>query len=167
MITFNENERSLLEKQKIQEKMCVEKYTNYANQTDDPELKKMFQEHANQEQQHYDTINQLLSGKLPNMNSNQGNQNSSQNNQPQINQQSVESTGINSNVLGTTGNKNYNFCKDLLMTEKYVSGTYDNDIFQFKDTNVRNILNHIQKEEQKHGEQLSNYIEEKGIGYIK
>lgn len=162
MLVFNANERALLEKQKIQEKMCVEKYTNYANQTNDPELKQMFQKHANQEQQHYNTINELLSGKLPNMNSGQGNQN----NQLQTNPQSIESAGVNANILGTTGNKNYNFCKDLLMTEKYVSGTYDNDIFQFKDSNVRNVLNHIQKEEQEHGQQISNYMRKKGMQSI-
>ena len=38
---------------------------------------------------------------------------------------------------------------DVLMTEKYISGTYDTVIFEFRDTNTRDVLNHIQKEEQK------------------
>lgn len=54
-------------------------------------------------------------------------------------------------------------CSDLLMTEKYVSGTYDTAIFEFKDTQVRNVLNHIQKEEQKHGESIFKYMESKGM----
>ena len=44
------------------------------------------------------------------------------------------------------------------MTEKYVSNSYDTSIFEFKDTGVRDALNHIQKEEQKHGEDLYNYM---------
>ena len=54
-------------------------------------------------------------------------------------------------------------CSDLLMTEKYVSGTYDTTIFEFRDTNVRDVLNHIQKEEQKHGEAIFQYMESKGM----
>ena len=36
-------------------------------------------------------------------------------------------------------------CNDMLMTEKYVSGTYDTAIFEFQDVNVRSVLNHIQE----------------------
>jgi spore coat protein CotF len=54
-------------------------------------------------------------------------------------------------------------CTDMLMTEKYVSGAYDTAIFEFKDTGVRDVLNHIQKEEQKHGEAIYKYMESKGL----
>ena len=54
-------------------------------------------------------------------------------------------------------------CNDMLMTEKYVSGTYDTAIFEFKDPQVRDILNHIQKEEQKHGEAIFKYMESRGM----
>jgi spore coat protein CotF len=54
-------------------------------------------------------------------------------------------------------------CKDVLMTEKYVSNTYDTAIFEFRDTNIRNALNHIQKEEQQHGEGVFNYMYSKGM----
>jgi spore coat protein CotF len=51
----------------------------------------------------------------------------------------------------------------MLMTEKYVSGAYDTAIFEFKDAQVRNVLNHIQTEEQKHGEAISAYMQSKGM----
>ena len=54
-------------------------------------------------------------------------------------------------------------CRDLLMTEKYVSGAYNTAIFEFSDTNARQTLNHIQKEEQQHGEGIMNYMKKKGI----
>ena len=36
-------------------------------------------------------------------------------------------------------------CNDLLSTEKYVSSSYDTAIFEFRDANIRNVLNHIQR----------------------
>jgi spore coat protein CotF len=54
-------------------------------------------------------------------------------------------------------------CSDMLMTEKYVSGAYDTAIFEFADTNVRQALNHIQKEEQEHGEGIFNYMSSNGM----
>lgn len=54
-------------------------------------------------------------------------------------------------------------CTDMLMTEKYVSDTYDTAIFEFKDPQIRNILNHIQKEEQQHGEAIFTYMNSKGM----
>lgn len=54
-------------------------------------------------------------------------------------------------------------CNDMLMTEKFVSGTYDTAIFEFKDTAIWQTLNHIQKEEQEHGEGLSQYMHSKGM----
>jgi len=50
-------------------------------------------------------------------------------------------------------------CNDLLNTEKYISGTYDTTIFEFTNPQVRQILNHIQKEEQKHGEDIFLYMQ--------
>ncbi len=46
---------------------------------------------------------------------------------------------------------------------KYVSSTYDTAIFEFRDPNIRNVLNHIQKEEQQHGEVIYKYMESKGM----
>lgn len=58
-------------------------------------------------------------------------------------------------------------CSDMLMTEKYVSGAYDTAIFEFSDANVRKTLNHIQKEEQQHGEGIFNYMSSQGMYNVK
>lgn len=34
-------------------------------------------------------------------------------------------------------------CTDAIATEKYVSSAYNNDLFQFASTEVRETLNHI------------------------
>ncbi len=52
---------------------------------------------------------------------------------------------------------------DMLMTEKYVSDTYNTAIFEFSDANARQALNHIQKEEQEHGEGIFNYMQSHGM----
>ena len=47
---------------------------------------------------------------------------------------------------------------DALSMEKHVSGLYDTCIFEFTSPTLRDTLNHIQKEEQNHGEQLYEYM---------
>lgn len=140
----------LLEDQKTHEQVCVEKYTNYANQAQDQELKTLFQQYAAQEQQHLDSINQLLGGQLP-ATGQGGNQQ-----QPAP----LSSSGMQGIIANQADAA---LCNDMLMTEKYVSNTYDTAIFEFVDTNVRQVLNHIQKEEQQHGEGLFNYMKNHGM----
>lgn len=42
------------------EQICIKKYNNYANQTQDTELATLLNDLANIEQQHADTITQIL-----------------------------------------------------------------------------------------------------------
>jgi spore coat protein CotF len=147
-ITLTQKERMLLEDQKSHEQLCIEKYSNYAKEAKDSQLKEICKNHEQIERSHLDTINQLLSGNVPQMNQGQ-----SQNSQQNMNNiQSVPSSISDKDI-----------CSDLLMTEKYVSGAYNTAIFEFKDTEVRDVLNHIQKEEQKHGEAIFKYMESKGM----
>ena len=54
-------------------------------------------------------------------------------------------------------------CTDMLMTEKYVSNTYDTAIFESVNSSVLQALQHIQKEEQQHGEGIFNYMQQHGM----
>ncbi len=156
-INLSQKERMLLEDQKSHEEICIEKYTNYSNQVQDSELKQLLKTYAGEEQEHYNTINQILSGSIPDMNK-QGQQ---QNNQNKF--KNIGNTG-NTDMSNTN---DASICSDLLMTEKYVSGTYDTAIFECTDTKLRDTLNHIQKEEQQHGEGIFNYMESKGMYDVK
>jgi len=154
-LAFNlsKKENMLLQDQKKHEELCVQKYQNYAQQAQDPQLKQLFDSLAQQEQQHLNTVNQLLSGQVPNL---QQNQQSQSQNQGQYTQTTAQSTG--------TANKNdIGLCNDMLITEKYISSTYDNTIFECTNTNARQVLNHIQKEEQQHGEAIFNYLQSQGM----
>ena len=147
-ITLSQKERMLLEDQRSHEQICIEKYMNYGSQVKDNQLKQICKANEQAERSHLDSINQLLSGNIPQMNQHQ-NQNSSQN------ANTTQSVG--------TSLSDKDMCSDLLMTEKYVSGTYDSTIFEFRDTRARDVLNHIQKEEQKHGEAIFKYMESNGM----
>ncbi|MBU3088367.1 spore coat protein [Clostridium gasigenes] len=160
-ITLSQKERMLLEDQKKHEQICIEKYTNYANQAKETQLKQIFNANCQSERTHLDSINQLLSGTIPQMNQQQ-NQGSAQ---PVANPSST--TNMNNTQSSGVNLSDADMCTDLLMTEKYVSGTYDTTIFEFRDTNVRDVLNHIQKEEQKHGEAIFQYMESKGMYNVK
>lgn len=143
---LSQKERLLLEDLKSHEEMCIKKYTNYANQAQDPQLKQMFRNHAQIEREHYNTINQILSGQIPNMQ-----------------QQGQQQQQFQGQQAGMSQQQDADSCQDMLQTEKYVSGTYDTAIFEFKDPNIRQILNHIQSEEQKHGEAIYAYMQSKGM----
>lgn len=72
-------------------------------------------------------------------------------------------TAETSFVSSSSNNSDKDLCQDMLMTEKYVSSTYDTTVFECTDTKVRQALNHIQKEEQEHGEQIFNYMQQNGM----
>ncbi len=150
-IQLGQKERMLLEDQKAHEDICIKKYNNYAAQAKDPQLKQLFSAYAGQEQQHLDTINQILAGQQPNMGQQQQGQ-----------QQMQQAAGKGQLPAGDYQN-DAALCNDMLMTEKYVSDTYNTAIFEMVDTNVRQALNHIQKEEQQHGEGIFNYMQNMGM----
>lgn len=156
MAQLTTKERQLLNDQKSHEEICIQKYQKYASQASDPQLKQLFQTYAQQEQQHLSTINSILSGITPAMNqSQQQNQQQAQSSAPSSSQ--AQSSGANASQADSM------LCSDMLMTEKYVSNAYDTAIFEFTDANVRQALNHIQKEEQEHGEGIFNYMSSNGM----
>lgn len=145
----------LLEDERNQEEICVQKYQSYAQQASDSELKQLFTQLASEEQHHYDMLNQILHGQQPNMNHN--------------NQTTTQGSNLkNSNYNGTKNKKSDKvLCSDLLSTEKYVSGTYDVAIFECANPMVRQALEHIQTDEHKHGKQLFDYMNSNGMYTVK
>lgn len=155
-VTLTTKEKLLLEDSKSHEEQCIKKYANYTNLASDNQLKAVFRSNGQKEQEHLETINQILNGKIPSINNQQsgGNQQQSQQQQSTSSQQS-SSSSFNAD--------DKDLCMDMLTTEKYISGAYDTAIFEFRDAQIRDILNHIQKEEQKHGEAIFMYMDSKGM----
>jgi spore coat protein CotF len=156
MNNLTQKEKTLLQDQKTNEEICIKKYNDYANKAQDPQLKQIFRTNEQQEQQHLDTINQIMSGQVPSMNQNQQQQGNKST-------QSQGTQGRQSTNMGSGSKNDADLCNDILMTEKYVSGAYDTAIFEFRDANIRQSLNHIQKEEQQHGENVFKYMESAGL----
>lgn len=150
-LNLTQKEKMLLQDQKKHEQICIQKYNQYASQAQDPQLQQLFNSLSEQEQQHLNSINQISNGQVPQMS-------------PQQSQQGATQSYTQSSYQGVSGNQNdASLCNDMLMTEKYVSGAYDTAIFEFTNANVRQTLNHIQKEEQQHGEQIYNYMADTGM----
>lgn len=163
---LSQREKLLLGDLKNQEEICVAKYQNYAQLAQDPQLNQLFMTLSSEEQKHYDTVSQLLQGAQPDLGQGQsgsqtggqqGMQSNSRMNQPVA----QKPTGQMQNSGGNKSDKI--LCSDLLSTEKYVSGTYDTSIFESAHPAVRQALQHIQKDEQSHGEQLFQYMNTHGM----
>ncbi len=164
-INLSQKEKMLLNDQKNHEQLCIKKYNNYANQAQDQQLKQMFNDFASQEEQHLNSINQILSGNVPQMGqSQQQGQSGKQNyqNQQQNQQQNMQANNTNNQAQGSSNHQDAQLCSDLLMTEKFVSESYDDAIFACSNSDIRQVLNHIQKEEQQHGQGLTNYLANNG-----
>lgn len=154
-LQLSQKERTLLLDQRSHEETCVDKYAKYSAQAQDPQLKQMFSDYSAKEQEHLNTINQLLIGQVPNV--------GEQQNQAQQGQQQMTGTQSQNTMQANYNQEDAKLCQDMLMTEKYVSSTYNTAIFEFRDPNVRQILNHIQKEEQQHGEGIFQYMQNNGM----
>ncbi len=150
---LTQKETSLLKDLKDQEQVCVEKYAKYSSDAKDLQLKDLFSRISQNEQQHLDTVTQIMGGTVPQMQSGNG---------QQITLTFTPTYQSTPNTDQDKQNDSY-ICADALSTEKHVSSVYNTDLFEFRDTGIRDALNHIQKEEQQHGEQIYQYMAQNGL----
>lgn len=148
-MTLTTKETELLKDLKSQEQVCIEKYTRYAECACDGGLKNLFNDICRSERSHLQTINDILSGKEPDLNTSPSAENS------------VVCTC--SPCCCDTKDGDAYLCLDALSMEKHVSSLYDTSVFEFSSPKLRNTLAHIQKEEQNHGEQLYSYMAANGM----
>lgn len=151
-VQLSQKERLLLEDMLRHEELCITKYGSYSQQAQDPQLKQLFSEYGSKEQQHYDTITQLLQGRQPSMSGGQ-----------QGGLAQTASVSQSPRQAGMANQHDRLLCADALTTEKFVSGAYDTVIFEAANPQVRQALQHIQKEEQQHGEGIFNYMAQHGM----
>ncbi len=141
---LTQKESELLKDLKTQEKLCVDKYTQYSDAAIDPQLKNLFSQIAGTEQQHLNTIEQIEGGTAPAAGGGS----------------STQPTFTATYAVAETQDKKHDcyLCTDVLTMEKHASHLYDTCIFEFKQENLRNVLNGIQKEEQNHGKMIYDYM---------
>ena len=146
---LTQKETMFLKDLENQEKLCVEKYRRYARQAQDPQLIQLFEQLANDEQIHTETLQQMLAGTVPMTSGGQGKPHIPQ---PQASQCTAEQQ-----------QQDKYLCQDVLSMEKYVASAYNTGVFEFRDTGMRDALNHIQKEEQEHGKHIYDYMAVNGM----
>lgn len=143
-MSLTQKEKSLIKDLKGQEQLCIDKYNRHSQCAVDPQLKGLFSMIAGQEQKHLDTLTQIENGAVP-----------------QVNNQSepLPTFAQTYSTVETEDKKNDSYlCTDLLSTEKHASSLYDTSVFEFTNTGVRDVLSHIQKEEQTHGKMIYDYM---------
>lgn len=150
-MTLTQKENSLLKDLKGQEQLCIEKYSMYSERAHDPELKQLFGQIRSTEQTHLDTINRIIGGE-------------------EVTMPGAPPTAVSaklecepSSCSAADKSSDAFLCKDALAMEKHVSAIYDTSIFEFSSPVLRDTLNHIQKEEQNHGEQIYQYMSRNGM----
>ena len=149
-MTLTQKETTLLEDLKSQEKLCIEKYTKYQAAACDPALAGLFGTIKATEEGHLSTVCKILSGQDVAAT-------------PAPTAVSQKFTCEKSSCDAMAKENDAYLCKDALAMEKHVSSVYDTSIFEFSAPVLRDVLSHIQKEEQNHGEQLYNYLSENGM----
>ncbi len=144
---LTQKEASLIKDLKDEEKLCAEKYRRHAEAAHDPQLKALFSQIAAIEEGHYDTLCAMESGHAPAMTGH------------------PSAAGKGETFTATYGiadtqekQDDCYLCSDLLATEKHAAGMYNTCVFEFAQPPLRETLNHIQTEEQGHGESLYNYM---------
>ena len=142
---LSQKEASLLKDMKDQEKLCIEKYSKHAACACDGQLKNLFTQLASAEKQHLGYLDKIGEGTVP---------------QVATGSSSIPSSFSPCYGMADTPQKQSDcfLCSDLLAGEKHVSSLYDTSIFEFRDPAARKALNHIQAEEQQHGEKLYAYM---------
>ncbi len=162
---LSQKEKMLLGDLKKEEELCVIKYQNYAQQAKDSQLSQLFNKLAGEEQKHYDTVNQLLQSGGQAQASQSGGQSGQGGSQQKTSAQMAQPASAQMNLSqGAPGNNSDKYLlQDMLSTEKYVSSAYDTSVFESGNTNIRQALQHIQQDEQNHGEQLFQYMNSHGM----
>jgi len=149
MTNLSTKETEFLKDLKSHEQLCIDQYTKFASEAKCENLKLLFNSLADTEREHLKTINDIMAGNVPTVSSSIS-----------ANNQYCES-GCYKNEQDKKDDQL--LCNNMLSMEKHVSSAYNTSIFEFKDPAIRKVLNHIQSEEQQHGEQIYAFMECNGM----
>ena len=145
-MVLTQKEATLIKDLKGQEQLCIDKYTKHAECAHDPQLKQLFNRIAEVERGHLNTLTQMENGTIPSTSS------GGQSSMPTF-------TPYHSQTETAEKKQDCYLCTDLLTTEKHASSLYNTCVFEFGQTDLRKVLNHIQTEEQGHGEMIYKYMQ--------
>ena len=149
-MVLTQKEQTHIKDLKGQEQLCIDKYTKHAECAHDPQLKQLFTRIAGVEREHLNTLTQMENGGNPPAGG-------------------AKASSIPTFTAYHTGaetpekKQDCYLCTDLLTTEKHAASLYNTCVFEFGQSELRQVLNHIQTEEQQHGEQIYRYMKANGM----
>lgn len=149
---LTERELTTIKDLQTQEQSCIQKYDNYSQQAKDEELRNLFETLKKDEQEHYDSLGQVLNGSIPSCdcNDSQG--------------KDYQPKACYDSMSNSEDKKADSFlATDCIGTEKMVSSEYNSNVFNIGDSDVRKLLADIQIEEQNHAEMLYKYKQANGM----
>ena len=151
-MVLTEKETNVIKDLQTQEQSCIKKYQSYGKQAKDEELRNLFARLEKEEQKHFDSLGQVLTGKVPCSDSNDSD---GKDYKPKATYDSLSNSEDKQTdcFLAT----------DCIGTEKLVSSEYNSNVFNFGDSDLRKLLADIQIEEQNHAEMLYKYKQANGM----
>ena len=145
-MVLTQKETTAIKDLQTQEKSCIDKYGKYASEAKDTELQNLFRTLQKEEQKHYQSLGQALSGQVPSCDCNDS----------QGKEYCPKATYKDG---GNAADKEHDsfLATDCIGTEKMVSSEYNSDVFNCDNSELRKLFADIQIEEQNHAEMLYKY----------
>lgn len=162
MVNLTNKERFLLEGEKYQQQLAIDKYNNFALQAADPILKTIFSNLSEIEDNHLNMVNEMLQGRIPQINT--------QNLHPYYtNTSSLSNEYLNiGNMTITSMDNSFDdgdkiICFDALTTEELLHSTYSASSLEFEESEYKNILSKIIDDKKNSLQYLNDYMIKKGM----
>ena len=162
MVNLTNKERFLLEGEKYQQQLAIDKYNNFALQAADPILKTIFSNLSKIEENHLNMVNEMLQGRIPQINT-----------QPlhpyYTNTSSLSNEYLNiGNMTITSMDNSFDdgdkiICFDALTTEELLHSTYSASSLEFEESEYKNILSKIIDDKKNSLQYLNDYMIKKGM----
>lgn len=162
MVNLTNKEVSLLEGEKYQQQLAIDKYSNFAIQAEDPILKNVFSNFTKIEEEHLYILNEVLKGKIPKINN--------RNLHPyyeKSNNISNDYLNIGNIILSSFDNNSNEsdkiICFDALNTEELLHSTYSASSIEFENTPIKDVFQTLIKEKEENLQYLNDYMIKKGM----
>ena len=162
MANLTSKEIFLLEGEKYQQQLAIDKYSNYALQAEDPKLKTIFSNLAKSEEKHLSMINDILAGRIPTINN--------KDYHPYYSDSVTNSNDYLNvgNITLTAVNNDYNesdkvICLDALNTEELLHSIYSASSLEFEENSSRKVLSKIISDKNDSIQYLNNYMTRNGM----
>lgn len=162
MVNLTNKERFLLEGEKYQQQLAIDKYNNFSLQAADPILKTIFSNLSEIEENHLNMVNEMLQGRIPQINT--------QNLHPYYtNTSSLSNEYLNiGNMTITSMDNSFDdgdkiICFDALTTEELLHSTYSASSLEFEESEYKNILSKIIDDKKNSLQYLNDYMIKKGM----